>query len=49
VPTPTREYRNGHSQDIFDINWSTKYLNMILTASSDFTVLIYNITVDKPI
>ena len=48
-PVPFREYRNGHNSDIFDINWSTKNSNLLLTASSNFTVLIYNIGLDKPL
>jgi WD40 repeat protein len=43
---PYREYKNnGHSKDIFDISWgaSSPSSNLVLTASSDFTVFIYNI------
>lgn len=45
-PEPYREYRNnGHSKDILDIDWgkSSQNSNLILTASSDFTVFVYNI------
>lgn len=39
-------YRNhSHSKDILDIDWgkSSQNSNLILTASSDFTVFVYNI------
>ena len=31
------------------MNWSTKNLNLILTASGDSNVLIFNINIDKPL
>ena len=43
---PVREYKNScHSKDIFDIRWGTSSPSstIILTASSDFTVFIYDI------
>jgi WD40 repeat protein len=46
---PFREYKNNHTSDIVDVNWSTKNLNIILSASSDTTILIYNISLDRPI
>ncbi|CDW78911.1 wd repeat-containing protein [Stylonychia lemnae] len=48
-PVPIREYTSVHQSDIFDVNWSTKHLNIILSASSDFNVLIYNINHEKPL
>ena len=43
---PVREYKNScHSKDIFDIRWGTSSPSstIILTASSDFTIFIYDI------
>ena len=46
---PYREYYNSHSSDIFNINWNNETLNLILTSSSDYTVLLYDIEFTKPI
>lgn len=48
-PNPYKEYKNCHDSDILDINWNTKNLNLVLTASTDQKVIIYNINIDRPI
>ena len=43
---PYREYRTHEFQkDIFDISWGTSSAssNLVLSASQDFTVCVYNI------
>ena len=47
--SPFREFKNVHKADIFDIHWSSKSLFLIITASADQTVALYNITLDKPL
>ena len=47
--SPFREFINVHKADIFDIHWSSKSLFLIITASADQTVALYNITLDKPL
>lgn len=47
MPSPYREFHNAHSSDILDISWSSKNPNLVLTASADYNVLIFDINVEK--
>ena len=46
---PFKVYNNVHKSDIFDICWSPKNENLVITASSDTTLALYNIQMEKPL
>jgi WD40 repeat protein len=35
-----------HKKDIFDVNWSEKNPNLLLSSSADQTVALWNISID---
>lgn len=50
-PKPFKEWKNVHSSDIFEVNWSPKDIssNYLLSVSVDCLVVIWNLNFDKPV
>ena len=44
---PVREFK-GHKKDIIDISWSSKITTLLLSASYDHSVILWNTDMQKP-